>query len=383
MRVAIITESYAPDINGVANSVVRVAEHLMARGHQPLVIAPRPRRGSHRIAAAEPYPVLRLPSLPMPGYPNVRLALPSRLIKQALLEHRADVVHLASPFVLGAWGSRAALDLSLPIVAVYQTDVPGYAAAYGVGLTDRAAWSHIVRIHGRARMTLAPSSATAAQLQERGIPHISRWGRGVDTQLFDPRHRSAELRRQLAPDGEVIVGYVGRLAREKRVDLLREAAKLPGVRLVIVGDGPTRSLVRRAIPTAVFLGPRAGLDLAHIYASLDVFVHTGPHETFCQTVQEALASGVPVVAPASGGPVDLVEPGVTGFLVPPGDAAAVAATVARLAADPDMRRRFGLAARAAVAGRTWSALGDELIGHYRAAIGLTPPLAPTAVRLTA
>src|SRR5688572_22978174 len=127
MRVAIITESFAPDVNGVANSVVRIAEHLVARGHSPLVIAPEP--AMRRYASAEPFPVLRLPSLPMPGYRNVRLALPSKQIKAALREYNPDVVHLASPFVLGAWGGKAASELGIPIVAVYQTDVPGYAAA--------------------------------------------------------------------------------------------------------------------------------------------------------------------------------------------------------------------------------------------------------------
>ncbi|HCU50899.1 MAG TPA: glycosyl transferase family 1, partial [Micromonosporaceae bacterium] len=170
------------------------------------------------------------------------------------------------------------------------------------------------------------------------------------------------------PNDEVIVGYVGRLAREKKVELLAEAARLPGVRLVIVGDGPTRAAMQRCMPQALFLGPKRGPELARFYASLDVFVHTGPYETFCQTVQEAMASGVPVVAPATGGPLDLVKPGVTGTLVPPGDAAAFANAVAELAADPQMRKEFGEAAYEAVAGRTWSALGDELIAHYRTAV---------------
>ncbi|WP_027344805.1 glycosyltransferase family 4 protein [Hamadaea tsunoensis] len=368
MRVAIITESYAPDVNGVANSVLRVAEHLMARGHKPLVIAPQPGRALRHLAAPQAYPVLRLPSLPMPGYRNVRLAGPSRLIKDALRLHRADVVHLASPFVLGAWGARAGAELGLPVVAVYQTDVPGYADAYGVTLAQRAAWRWIADIHGRASVTLAPSSSTADQLTEHGIPRVARWGRGVDTTLFHPGRRSADLRRELAPQGELIVGYVGRLAHEKRVELLRDASREPGVRVVVVGDGPTRKAVEKALPDAVFLGGRSGADLATIYASLDVFVHTGPHETFCQTIQEALASGVPVVAPASGGPLDLVEQGVTGFLVPAYDSAAIAHAVTALA-DPEVRQRFGLAARLAVADRSWAALGDQLISHYRAALG--------------
>jgi phosphatidylinositol alpha 1,6-mannosyltransferase len=190
----------------------------------------------------------------------------------------------------------------------------------------------------------------------------------VEAHRYRPDQRSAGVRRALAPNGEVLVGYVGRLAPEKRVELLAETALLPGVRVVIIGDGPARASVRKAIPGAIFLGSRFGEQLARLYASLDIFVHTGPHETFCQTVQEAMASGVPVVAPAAGGPTDLVESGRTGFLVPPGSGGAIAAAVAVLARDPEVRREYGLAARAAVEGRTWPAVVDELIGHYHGAL---------------
>jgi phosphatidylinositol alpha 1,6-mannosyltransferase len=193
---------------------------------------------------------------------------------------------------------------------------------------------------------------------------VHRWGRGVDTVRFQPSKRSAAVRRALAPNGEVLIGYVGRLAAEKRLDLLAAAARLPNVRLVVVGDGPGRKDAEKALPGAAFVGQRSGDQLARIYASLDVFVHAGPHETFCQSVQEAMASGVAVVAPAAGGPVDLVRPGLTGTLVPAGDGTAIADAVAALAGDAELRARYGLAARDAVAGRTWAAIGDELIGHY-------------------
>jgi phosphatidylinositol alpha 1,6-mannosyltransferase len=162
---------------------------------------------------------------------------------------------------------------------------------------------------------------------------------------------------------------VGRLATEKRVDLLAKVAELPGVRLVITGDGPASAALRRAMPGAIFLGRREGEQLARIYASLDVFVHSGPYETFGQTLQEAAASGLPVVAPAAGGPLDVVENGVTGYLVPPCDADSLALAVARLAADPATRRRMGAAGRRKVGDRSWSALGDELLGHYAAVLG--------------
>jgi phosphatidylinositol alpha 1,6-mannosyltransferase len=368
VRIAIITESFPPDVNGVAHCVLRVAEHLVRRGHQPLVIAPRPPGSLPRPDHAVPYPVVRVPSVPMPGYPGFRVAVGQGL-RTAIVGHGTEIVHLASPFVLGASGAVAASRLRLPVVAVYQTDVGGYARAYRLGpVGQAAAWRRLRKIHNAADRTLAPSTAAAASLHSRGIDRVWLWGRGVDTARFDPAKRSEQLRAELAPEGEVLVGYVGRLAPEKRVDLLSQAATRPGVRLVVVGAGPAEAAARRIMPEAVFLGQRHGEELAAIYASLDVFVHAGPHETFGQTLQEAAASGLPVVAPAAGGPIDLVNDGVTGYLVPPGEAGALAAAVARLAADPGLRAAQGRAARQRVLGRTWPALGDELIGHYEAVL---------------
>ena len=373
MRVAIIAESFPPDINGVAHSVVRAAEHLLERGHRPLVIAPEPASGLARVTGRLPYPVVRVPSVRLPGYPSFRLGLPSRRVAGALLAHGTEVVHLASPFFLGASGGAVARRLGLPTVAVYQTDIPGYAAAYRLTGLGEAAWRWLRAIHNGADRTLAPSTASATALHAHGIGRVWLWGRGVDTVRFNPAHRNGALRRVLAPGGEVLVGYVGRLATEKRVDLLAPIAALPGVRLVIVGGGPVAAALHAALPGAVFLGPRQGAQLARIYASLDVFVHSGPYETFGQTIQEAAASGLPVVAPAAGGPADLVDHGVTGYLVTPLSATALAVAVARLAADPGLRASYGAAGRRKALGRGWSVLGDQLIEHYRAV--LRAPLA--------
>ena len=385
MRIGIVTESFPPEVNGVAHSVLRVAEHLVLRGHQPLVIAPQPATGQLATGqpatevAADPqhgFPVVRVRSVPFPGYRSVRLGLASPAIQRALLAHRTELVHLASPFFLGALGSRAARRLRLPVVAVYQTDVPGYARAYHWGrLAEAAAWRWLRDIHNAADRTLAPSTSSIERLAAHGVQRIWMWGRGVDTQRFNPAARSGPLRQALAPDGEVLAGYVGRLAPEKQVELLAGVAGLPGVRLVIVGGGPAEARLRRLLPSALFLGQHHGDQLARIFASLDVFVHSGCHETFGQTIQEAAASGLPVVAPAVGGPLDLVNDGVTGYLVPPGDARALTAATQRLAADPPGRTAMGRAARQRVLARSWTALGDQLIGHYAAVLGERCPLA--------
>src|SRR5215470_7813874 len=268
VRVAIVAESFPPDVNGVAHCVLRVAEHLVLRGHQPMVIAPAPARNAP--GGSGPFP---WPSVPLPRYRSFRIGLPVRHLHTALASHRAEIVHLASPFVLGSSAVAAARREHLPTVAVYQTDVPGYARVYRAGkLGEAAAWRWLRRIHNAADRTLAPSAASAASLCEHGVQRVWLWGRGVGTERFDPARRSARLRHELAPGGEVLVGYIGRLAPGKRVDLLGQVAGRPGVRLVIVGDGPAGLALRRALPQATFLGPRHGNELATIYASLDVFV---------------------------------------------------------------------------------------------------------------
>ncbi|MFD3947431.1 glycosyltransferase family 4 protein [Streptomyces sp. NPDC058579] len=363
MRVVIVTESFPPDVNGVAHCAQQTARHLVRRGHDPLVIAPAVAGATDTPDTDAPCPVVRVPSLPLPGYPQVRVALPSRRLATAIAAHRADVVHLASPFVLGVRGMAAATRLGLPAVAVYQTDLAGYARTY-MGAGEGAAWRRLRAVHGAADRTLAPSTAAARDLETHGIGRVRLWRRGVDTVRFRPDLRDEALRRELAPNGELLVGYIGRLAPEKHVELLSGVCGLPGIRVVVVGDGPSEPALRAALPGARFLGRRTGDDLARIFASLDVFAHTGPYETFCQTVQEAMASGVPVVAPAAGGPLDLVDHRRTGLLVPPDDTTALRDAVSSLAEAPALRAAYGRAGRAAVEGRTWEAVGDELIGHY-------------------
>jgi phosphatidylinositol alpha 1,6-mannosyltransferase len=222
-------------------------------------------------------------------------------------------------------------------------------------------------VHSRVDRTLAPSSAAMENLVAHRIPRVHKWARGVDIAGFAPSARDEHLREQWSPDGKPIVGFVGRLAPEKHVERLAALAARDDLRLVVVGDGVDRAKLESSLPNAVFTGALYGEQLAAAYASMDVFVHPGEHETFCQAVQEAMASGLPVIAPDAGGPRDLVAPMHTGLLLP------VAEFTDRLSTSVDHllaeRQRYSVAARRSVLGRTWPAICDELIGHYEAVLG--------------
>jgi phosphatidylinositol alpha 1,6-mannosyltransferase len=359
VRIAIVTESFLPQVNGVTNSVLRVCEQLEARGHTALVVAPGP--GPTSYAGAR---VLRTPFVPLPGYRDFRLARPWGGMACALEDFGPDLVHLASPAVLGAQAAFTARRMGLPVVAVYQTDLAGFAGRYGLSGSERAVWNWLRRVHGAASRTLAPSRHAVAELTRNGVRRVDRWARGVDLQRFSPDHRDLALRSRLAPEGQLLVGYVGRLAQEKEVGLLGALRDLPGVRLVVAGDGPRRAALQAQLPDVPFLGFQGGATLAATFASLDVFVHTGSHETFCQAAQEALASGVPVVAPAAGGLLDLVEHGVNGLHFAPGSGASLRSHVAALASAPGLRVELASVARSSVSSRTWDVIGDQLVRHY-------------------
>ncbi len=360
LRVLVVAESFLPQVNGVTGSVRRVLEHLAAQGYEAELVAPT---GPSTYAG---FPVTRARGASLPFYRDFRIGLETRRrLRAVMLRFRPDVVHLASPATLGYQAARAASELGVPTVAIYQTDLVGFAERYEVPGGAQAMAALTRAVHTRVDRTLAPSRASLRQLEELGVHGTALWPRGVDLQAFHPVRRDPAQRRELAPDGRLLVGYVGRLAPEKELDLLAVLNDDPRLRLVVVGGGPEEQRLRTLLPGARFLGVLEGEELGRAYASLDVFVHTGRHETYCQSAQEALASGVPVVAPRAGGPIDVVDDGVAGHLYSPGDAADLATYVDRLAGDPLARRRMGLAARRSVHDRSWAAVNDRLLGHYR------------------
>ncbi|MEV7475203.1 glycosyltransferase family 4 protein [Pseudarthrobacter oxydans] len=380
MRIAIVAESFLPLMNGVTHSILRVLEHLENRGDDVLVIAPSTLDGEApgRVRGAE---VLRLPAVPLAGYANVRVAMGGVYrVKRILADYAPDVVHLASPFVLGWRAAQAAHQLGIPSVAIYQTEVPSYAARYGVPFLENWAWNRVENIHLLATRTLVPSTFALNQLRGRGIPRVQMWRRGVDTARFSPDKRDDGWRASVAPGGQRIIGYVGRLAVEKQVEDLAALAGIPNTRLVVVGDGPQRAALEEALPDAVFTGFLGGEELARAVACFDLFVHPGEFETFCQTIQEAMASGVPVVATGRGGPLDLVENSRTGWLYEPGDLSGLRSHVLDLMGDDAKRRAFAAAAHASVQDRTWPVLCGELVRHYEHVIAAEPAKASTGFR---
>jgi phosphatidylinositol alpha 1,6-mannosyltransferase len=363
MRVLVVTESFLPTVNGVTTSVCKVLEHLERRGHTAMVMVPTAGAPSHYAG----FPVREIPAI---AYRQFPVGLPGLHVQRIIEEFAPDVVHVASPFLLGAEAIAASRRLRIPTVAIFQTDVAGYARRNRLAAAVPLAWKILRRVHRDATLTLVPSSSTMRDLRAAGFKRLKRWGRGVDLEAYHPKNRewaaTTNLRNELSPNGEVLVGYVGRVAPEKQLEKLAALRGVPGIRIVIVGDGPGMPLIRKTLhgmPVS-YLGQLRGEALAAAYASFDVFLHTGEEETFGQTVQEAHASGLPVVAPRAGGPIDLVEHGLTGFLYNPLDQRELRATVELLARDPALRHRLGEAGRRSVLGRSWETVCDQLIAHY-------------------
>lgn len=367
MRIVVVSESFLPTINGVTNSVKKVLDYLHEQGHEAIVIVPA-------AGAPHEYAGFRVHEVPAIAYRQFPVGLPSPIVQKLIADFRPDVIHAASAFLLGAQAISAGLRLGIPSVAIFQTDVAGYARRNGLGAATKFAWRIVRWIHSGAELTLAPSSASMTDLETAGVERLARWGRGVDLTTYHPRNRyeaaTVRLRERLAPHGELVIGYVGRIAPEKQVERMAALRGIPGIKLAIVGDGPSLGSSKRAMQgmPVTWLGKLTGGELAAAYASFDVFLHTGTEETFGQTIQEAHAAGLPVVAPRAGGPIDLVEHGVDGYLFDGNSDDQMRAYVEALVLDPALRARMGEAGRRAVLGKSWESLCGELVEYYEAAI---------------
>jgi phosphatidylinositol alpha 1,6-mannosyltransferase len=359
LRVAVVAESFLPQINGVTNSVLRILDFFKSNGHEAIIIAPESVGGPSEYAGFE---ILRVPAINVKGL--IPIALPQQLAKARVLNFQPDVIHLASPALLGNYVARFAKKNAIPTLSVYQTDLAGFANHYGFQLANATLNKFVGRVHSNSDRTLAPSTSACDYLNELGVPGVELWRRGVDSERFRPENRDQNLRNSLLgnrPD-RTLVGYIGRLAHEKRIEDLISLDEQEDVQLVIVGDGPIRERLERKLPNAIFTGFKTGHDLDRMYDSLDIFIHTGQHETFCQSIQEALASGVPVIAPNSGGPIDLVEDGKTGYLINTGNPKEIKRVVKLIQQSNAAELRK--VTRESVVNRTWLSINQELIRHY-------------------
>lgn len=363
MRVAVITESFLPRTDGVVRTVQELLHHLRDHNHQALVFAAGP--GPTEYAS---FPVVRVPGPRFPLYPALTIAPYSHGMARRLRAWGVDMIHLASPFVLGVQGRQAGRKLGVPVAAHFQTDVARYAALFGFGMLEGPVRRYLIRLHNGCTANYAPTESIRQELLAQGMRRVRVSGRGVDAALFTPARRSEQRRLSLLQGRETCLFlYVGRLSVEKNLPFLGPlVASIPGARLILVGDGPQRGALEerfRGLP-ATFLGTRHGEDLAALYASADVFLFPSCTETFGQVVQEAMASGLPILAFRAGGVQDLFVDGREGFLLPPGDEAALRRAAIRLAEDTALRARLGEAARCAAAERTWEAIYARLLRDY-------------------
>ncbi len=381
LRVVMVSEASLEHTSGVTNSVKKVASHLLGEGHEVTIVCPGPAPKSFGEAD-----VIATKSVNLMGF-DVGRKSTKKFLK--LLESLdPDVAHIAAPMrvpqgvlFLGGNAIDATHRLEIPTVAVYQTDAVRFAGHLGLGLTSTVVERQLRKFHNKADINLVPSTASHQDLVSWGVnpETIRHWARGVDTRLFHIDRRDSEEVRQLrakwAPNGEVVLGVVSRLEPEKSLHKLEVLTDLPSTRLVIIGEGTSRKILAAHLgKEVIFTGKLTGEDLAIAYAALDIFTFPGVADTFGQVIQEAHASGVPVIAANRGGPRDLVSHGETGFLYEPSKKhrkdKQLKAYVEQLVNDKDLRQSMGLSAWQSVQGRTWYMLGEQVVDYYKESINL-------------
>jgi glycosyltransferase involved in cell wall biosynthesis len=380
LRVAVVTETWPPEVNGVAATSARVVAELRDRGHELQVI--RPRQNHEDGAAEEPgYAEVLMRGLPIPRYPQLKMGLPSR---RSLLRlwglQRPDVVHIVTEGPLGWSALQAAQALRLPVVSDFRTNFHAYSRHYGVAWLQRPIVGYLRKFHNRTACTMVPTDTLRSELQAEGFMNLRVVARGVDTNLFDPARRSEALRRSwgVAPD-QMVAMHVGRIAPEKNLETLIAAhaamrQRDPRVKLVFVGDGPARASMQQRCPDAHFAGLQRGEDLAAHYASADVFLFPSLTETYGNVLPEALASGLAVVAFDCAAAGQLVSHGHNGLLVKPGEGAEFCSTAARLAGHLAEARLLGAEGRHTALKLDWGRIAREVESEYLSAIDQAPQL---------
>jgi glycosyltransferase involved in cell wall biosynthesis len=359
LRVAVVTETYPPEVNGVALSLDRLVQGLRAREHEVQLVRPRQQPGQGAQSAERFHEVL-MRGLPVPRYPGLTMGVPSKAALVSLwARRRPDLVHIATEGPLGWSALEAARRLRLPVSSEFRTNFHTYCRHYGMGWLARPMLAYLRKFHNRTACTMVPTESVRRELAALAFERLLVVPRGVDTERFDPARRSAALRATWgAEPGEPVALYVGRLAPEKNLDLLAITVAAmrqtePRLRVVVVGDGPSRTDLQRQLPGAHFAGTRLGLELAEHYASADLFLFPSLTETYGNVTAEAMASGLAVVAFHHAAAGQLIRDGVEGDLATPGDDRGFVDRAVALARDPAARAARGAAARQAILPCGW------------------------------
>lgn len=377
LRILLVSETYPPEINGVAMTTQRLVEGLRARGHW--VGLARPRQAAD--GRADGHDTWTLPGLPIPNYPGLRLGLPAwRKVGRLIDGHQPDLVHVVTEGPLGWAALHAARRRGVPTTSGYHTHFDQYSGHYGPSWLTPWVTRWLDGLHRRCQATFVPTADLAAELAGRGIPNVQALGRGVDTRLFQPSRYSEALRARwgVAADAPVCL-YVGRLAPEKNLALVERtfaavARRQAGARMVWVGDGPSLAALRARHPDHVFAGPRVGEDLAAHYASADLFLFGSLSETWGNVLAEAMASGLAVVAYRRAAAAHLIVDGANGLAVPPGDSQAFIDAAMEAAAWPDLRRRLGREAARSTQALGWDAVVERFEGLLRDCLSTRNPV---------
>jgi glycosyltransferase involved in cell wall biosynthesis len=375
MRILLVTETYPPEINGVAMTTQRLVEGLRARGHWVGLV--RPRQKNEQIETD----TWTVPGLPIPRYPGLRLGLPSWWrLRRLMLEQHPDLVHVVTEGPLGWAAVYAARARKLPVTSGYHTHFDLYSGHYGLNWLMPLVTRWLDALHRRCQATFVPTAELAATLTQRGIANVRAVGRGVDTTLFNPTRRDLALRQQWLHSHEkcnnegLVCLFVGRLAPEKNLELVERAftaitARNPSARMVWVGDGPALARLRTAHPTHIFAGPRIGNALAAHYASADLFLFGSLSETWGNVLTEALASGLSVVTYRRAAADILIRNNDNGIAIEPGDADAFIAAASSLANDTETRQRLGRNASLSMQDHGWGAIIERFEQGLRQASG--------------
>ncbi|HEK0908644.1 TPA: glycosyltransferase family 1 protein [Pseudomonas putida] len=373
LRITLVSETFPPEINGVANTLGRLSEGLRVRGHQVEVV--RPRQASDAPGNSDDT-LLLCRGWPLPGYPGLQWGEVSmHKLWRRWRRLRPDVLYIATEGPLGLSALRAARRLGIAVVSGFHTNFPQYSGQYGLGLLARLLTHYLRWFHRRTAITLVPSASQRLELERRGFERLALMARGVDAQLFNPARRNQALREQwgLGPD-DIAVLHVGRLAAEKNLALLlpcmqalQKSYPQRRLRLIVVGDGPLRNQMQQQVPDAVFCGVQRGEALAEHYACGDLFLFPSLTETFGNVVLEALASGLAVVAYDEAAAAQHIRHGHSGALAMPGDQPAFIDAACWLLEDAETLRRVRLNARQHASRQGWQAIVEEFEGHLYSA----------------